>query len=90
MLLAALAVALPVTAALAAVKPLWPPVHDGVISMLRSYSRSAFMTLAGAVDPDMRVSFVPTGVRFPPGAAVLLSVRWSAKREVSPRGTPFY
>jgi ubiquinone/menaquinone biosynthesis C-methylase UbiE len=46
--------------AAAAVLPSMRPVlHDGFISSLRAYSRSAFVALGQAVDPKMNIRFLP-------------------------------
>lgn len=37
-----------------------PILHDAYISLLRSYSTSAFITLAAAADPTITVEFLPT------------------------------
>ncbi|MEV5837718.1 hypothetical protein [Nocardia sp. NPDC052112] len=50
-------------------------VHDGFISMLRAYSRSAFVALGRAVDPTMSVEFLPLPFRFGPNSATLVSSR---------------
>jgi ubiquinone/menaquinone biosynthesis C-methylase UbiE len=42
----------------AVVPRLRPIMHDGFISTLRAYSRSAFVALGKAVDPDMRTDFL--------------------------------
>ncbi|WP_118914813.1 class I SAM-dependent methyltransferase [Mycobacterium shigaense] len=44
-----------------------PWMHDGSISVLRSYSRSAFVALGKAADPQMRIEFMRPPSRF--GAA---------------------
>lgn len=36
----------------------WPVVHDGFISGLRAYSRSAFVELGKVADPDMQIDFL--------------------------------
>ncbi|BBY62533.1 hypothetical protein MHEL_07760 [Mycolicibacterium helvum] len=43
----------------------WPVMHDGFISGLRAYSRSAFVALGQAADPDMQIEFrqPPQGTR---------------------------
>ncbi|MEU7629919.1 class I SAM-dependent methyltransferase [Nocardia sp. NPDC049220] len=38
----------------------FPVLHDAYISMLRSYSKSAFTALGAAADPAITVEFVPT------------------------------
>jgi ubiquinone/menaquinone biosynthesis C-methylase UbiE len=45
----------------------WPVMHDGLISGLRAYSRSAFSTLGEAADSNMKIEF-----RRPPQAARLI------------------
>jgi SAM-dependent methyltransferase len=46
----------------------WPSVrpmmHDGFISVLRAYSRSAFVALGKAADNQMRIKFLPSAFRF--------------------------
>ncbi|MFE3960960.1 class I SAM-dependent methyltransferase [Nocardia sp. NPDC059091] len=37
-----------------------PVLHDAYISLLRSYSTSAFIALGGAADPTITVKFLPT------------------------------
>ncbi|WP_167099055.1 class I SAM-dependent methyltransferase [Mycobacterium sp. DL592] len=54
----------------------WPVMHDGFISGLRAYSRSAFVELGEAADPDMQTEFLPPppGPRFiPPPVGVVYS-----------------
>jgi SAM-dependent methyltransferase len=59
--------------------PLWlipslrPAMHDGVISLLRSYSRSAVRALARAADPALTVYFLDVGIPFPKLTAAVLS-----------------
>ncbi|MCA2244797.1 class I SAM-dependent methyltransferase [Mycobacterium sp. WUMAC-067] len=50
-------------------------IHDGFISSLRVYSQSAFVALGKAVDPHMRVEFLPRAIRFGPGMASLVFSR---------------
>ncbi|WP_174399660.1 class I SAM-dependent methyltransferase [Mycolicibacterium sphagni] len=50
-------------------------VHDGFISSLRVYSRSAFVALGKAADPHMRIEFLPTAVRFGPHMGSLVFSR---------------
>ena len=45
----------------------WPVLHDGFISGLRAYSRSAFVELGETADPDMQTEFLP-----PPRSARLI------------------
>lgn len=65
MLLSALAMA-----PLAVVPRLKPLMHDGFISELRAYSRSAFVALAKAADPQMRIEFLPSASRPKPTIVV--------------------
>ena len=60
MMMAPLAVVL---MSLPSVRPL---MHDGVISALRAYSRSAFVALGRAADPAMRIKFLPSAFGFGP------------------------
>jgi SAM-dependent methyltransferase len=48
-------------APLAAVHPV---IHDGRISVLRTYSHSALVALGNAADPQMRIEFLPSTSRF--------------------------
>lgn len=50
-----------------------PLLHDGFISGLRAYSRSAFVALGTAVDAGMTVDFLPAASRWalPPSTTVL-------------------
>ncbi|MGH3726046.1 MAG: class I SAM-dependent methyltransferase [Mycobacterium sp.] len=51
-------------------------LHDGYISALRAYSRSAFIALGEAADPQMRIQFPPTSTtRFGPNGATYLFTR---------------
>ena len=56
---------------------LWPWMHDGCISVLRSYSRAAFVALGQAADPQMRIEFLPPPNRFGPASAAVLFSRLS-------------
>jgi hypothetical protein len=47
-----------------------PLLHDGFISGLRAYSRSAFVALAKAADPQMRIKFLPSQPRPKPTIVV--------------------
>lgn len=60
-------------AALWPIASLRPGLHDGLISVLRSYSRDAFVALAHAAHPFMAINFVPTGIAFPPLTGVVIS-----------------
>jgi SAM-dependent methyltransferase len=51
-------------APMAVVPRLRPVVHDGLISGLRAYSRSAFVALGRAAEPQMRIEFLPSTSRF--------------------------
>lgn len=48
-------------------------MHDGSISVLRSYSRSALVALGNAADSGMNVEFLPAATKRPPATAVLFS-----------------
>lgn len=75
-LLLLLAVWLPVGALVTAVIPKWRYVfHDGVISMLRMYSKSAFSALGHRADPTLTVDFTPVtkGLGSLGGGAVIYS-----------------
>lgn len=50
-------------------------VHDASISNLRAYSRSAFIALGKAADPDMHVQFLPSSVQFGPRPTTLVFSR---------------
>jgi SAM-dependent methyltransferase len=50
-----------------------PAMHDGFISGLRAYSRSAFVTLGKGADPRMRIKFLPSAFRFPAPTTVVFS-----------------
>lgn len=52
-----------------------PLMHDGFISMLRAYSRSAFTALGKAVDPTMRIEFLPSPKQSRPRSSVLVFSR---------------
>lgn len=74
------AVFLPPMAALIAPAVLVRPslrhvVHDGVISVLRAYSRSALVALGKAADPHMRIHSLPSRSRFGPGPAAVVFSR---------------
>jgi hypothetical protein len=60
-------------APLAVVPRLKPLMHDGYISGLRAYSRSAFVALGKAADPQMRIEFLPSASRFGPTTIVVFS-----------------
>ena len=65
----------PVAGLVALLRPgMRPLVHDGFISALRSYSRSAFSALGKAAHPDMNVRFLPKiGMRGPHLVAIAYS-----------------
>jgi SAM-dependent methyltransferase len=66
----------PLMMAPVAVAPrLRPLVHDGFISGLRAYSRSAFVALGKAADPQMRIEFLPSASRFGPSSTVVVFCR---------------
>ena len=65
-------------APLVLVPRLKPVVHDGFISELRAYSRSAFVALAKAADPQMRTEFLPSTSRFGPTPTVVVFTRAGA------------
>lgn len=66
-LIASALIAAPVAALVALVRPSSRYVmHDGAISSLRAYSRSAFIALGKAADPEMRVTFLPSSFQFGP------------------------
>lgn len=52
-----------------------PMMHDGLISGLRAYSRSAFVALGKAADPQMRVEFLPSTTGFGLGTTVVVFSR---------------
>jgi ubiquinone/menaquinone biosynthesis C-methylase UbiE len=62
-------------APLAVVPRLRPLMHDGFISGLRAYSRSAFVALGKAADPQMRVEFLPSRSRFGPTPTIVVFCR---------------
>jgi ubiquinone/menaquinone biosynthesis C-methylase UbiE len=67
-----------VMAPLAVVPSLKPVMHDGFISGLRAYSPSAFAALGKAVDPQMRVEFLPSAASwFGPTSNVVVFSRAS-------------
>jgi len=59
-------------APLAVVKP---AMHDGFISNLRAYSRSAFVALGKAADPQMRIEFLLSAFRFGPIPTIVVFSR---------------
>ena len=59
-----LAIAVPVGGIAALSPKRRPVVHDGLISMLRMYSKSAFVALGRATDRRLSVKFLPTTKRF--------------------------
>jgi SAM-dependent methyltransferase len=63
----------PVGAVAAVVRPSSRPVmHDGFISALRAYSRSAFVALGKAAHPEMRIEFVHSSSWFGPAPTTLV------------------
>jgi hypothetical protein len=50
-------------------------MHDGYISGLRAYSRSAFVALGKAADPTMNVEFLTSPFRFGPTPTSLVFSR---------------
>jgi SAM-dependent methyltransferase len=62
-------------APMAVVPRLRPLVHDGFISGLRAYSRSAFVALGKAADPQMRIEFLLSTSRFGPAPTVVVFSR---------------
>jgi SAM-dependent methyltransferase len=53
---------------------LHPVIHDGRISILRAYSRSAFVALGTTADPQLRIDFLPSTSRlFAASTTVLFS-----------------
>lgn len=50
-------------------------LHDGTISMLRSYSATAFTALGQAADPAMNIRLVPSKSRLFPSMAVVVYSR---------------
>lgn len=62
-------------APLAVVPRLRPLMHDGFISALRAYSRSAFLALGKAADPRMSIEFLPSPLRFGPTPTTLVFSR---------------
>jgi SAM-dependent methyltransferase len=60
---------------MAVVPRLKPLMHDGFISGLRAYSRSAFVALGTAADPQMRTDFLPSASRFGPRPTIAVFSR---------------
>ncbi|MEU1995525.1 class I SAM-dependent methyltransferase [Nocardia gamkensis] len=60
---------------LLAFSALRPVLHDGFISGLRAYSHEAFTALGRAVDPRMRIEFLPAPSRFGPASTAVLFSR---------------
>lgn len=77
-LLALLAVGVSLGGIVAALNPKYRPVfHDGVISALRMYSKSAFLALGLAADPRLSVVFLPISRGFAPfGAGAVVYHKW--------------
>jgi SAM-dependent methyltransferase len=66
-LLALLTIWAPLGGVAAALSPRFRPVfHDGLISLLRMYSKSAFLALGRAADRRLSVEFLPVSKRFAP------------------------
>nr|VTP03675.1 hypothetical protein BIN_B_05201 [Mycobacterium riyadhense] len=61
-----------------------PFLHDGMISVLRAYSPSAFEALGRAADPGMRIAILPPPTRL---SAPSLTVVFSRNGTTSPRRT---
>ena len=61
--------------ALMPVRTVWPVMHDGFISGLRAYSPAAFAALGRAVDPQMRIEFIPSPGFFGPTSATVVYSR---------------
>jgi SAM-dependent methyltransferase len=75
-----LAIGLPVAGVVAALSPKRRPViHDGLISLLRMYSKSAFTALGRAADPRLSAQFLPIPTRFIPMAAGAVVYRKPAR-----------
>jgi ubiquinone/menaquinone biosynthesis C-methylase UbiE len=62
-------------APLALVPRLKPLMHDGFISGLRAYSRSAFVALGKAANPRMPIDFLPSASRFGPAPTIVVFSR---------------
>lgn len=58
---------------LAPFSSLRPTLHDGLISLLRFYSRSALVALAKAAHPEMLISFESIDIRFLRVGAVVMA-----------------
>lgn len=54
-------------------------LRDGVISVLRAYSRSTLVALGTAADPLMRIEELPSSSRFGPGPAAMVFSRHGAR-----------
>lgn len=63
----------------------WPVIHDGFISGLRAYSRSAFAELGKVADPDMQIEFVrrPQASRLIPPALGIVYSRPARRNSVA-------
>jgi SAM-dependent methyltransferase len=69
----------PMSLALMPASSIIPTMHDGLISSLRAYSRSAFVALGKAADPNMNVEFLaPTRAGFGPASLTAVFSRASA------------
>jgi hypothetical protein len=62
-------------APLALVPAFNPLLHEGFISNLRAYSRSAFIALGTAAHPQMRIEFMPSAFRFGPAPTTVVFSR---------------
>jgi ubiquinone/menaquinone biosynthesis C-methylase UbiE len=66
----------PLAAAAAKMRPSFRyAMHDGIISALRAYSGSAFVALGKASDPEMRIQFLPSPIRFGPRPTIVVFSR---------------
>ena len=80
------AIFLPFMAAPAAVAVMARPstrhvIHDGVISVLRAYSRSALVALGEAADPAMQIEALPSSPRFGPLAMTFSRPKPTTRRQ---------
>jgi ubiquinone/menaquinone biosynthesis C-methylase UbiE len=64
-------------APLSVVPRLRPLMHDGFISVVRAYSRSAFVALGKAASPQMHTDFLPSASRFGPAPTIVVLSRSS-------------
>ena len=74
-----LLLALLAMAPLSVVPRLRPLMHDGFISVLRVYSRSAFVALGKAASPQMHTDFLPSASRFGPAPTIVVFSRSSTQ-----------